>query len=158
MFIRYFALVDGSDLSSVAASYCSELVDTGVAVRLVSTRLADLREDDDRSLTTRENAGTANLWRQHSGLLSTPMTGGFMNVVCGHTDDWARYWTSGVTNILLVTPQNVRGDAPQPSVITAVSKYDLVFARDNETAAAFAARFDRMPLCNLRASIGFAQA
>lgn len=122
MFIRYFACTDDSPLGHTAKAYCDALVGTGVPVRLVSTRIAELQTD--------HGGRSSSIWDRHRGLLTTAMKGAFVNVVCGEVWDWDRFYTSGVTNALLVTEQNfdTEPDIAQPDPRLSIERYEVIYA------------------------------
>lgn len=115
MFLRYFACTDESPLGYTAAKYCDALVDTGLPVRLVPTRVAELQQGPQES---------PSLWERHRGLLVTPMDGKFINLVCAEVADWARCYTLGVTNALLLSAFNF-GDSMSSELIV---KYEFVYS------------------------------
>lgn len=128
MFIRYFARTDETALGLVAAKYCDALVGTGIPVRLVSTRVAELQLD--------ARGRYRGAWDRHRGLLVTPMDAAFVNVVCGEPGDWKRFYTAGAKNVLLLTDQNVWYGATQPELEDAVASYNHVYATSAQLATA----------------------
>lgn len=120
VFLRYFARTDESDLGRAAATYCDALVDTGMPVRLVSTRAAELQLDG--------RGRSHSIWDRHRTLLTTPMDGAYVNIVCGELADWDRFYTIGVINALLITEQNMEPKNAQPQLIDAIGRYDLIYA------------------------------
>jgi hypothetical protein len=127
VFIRYFARTDDTDLGRVAAEYCDALVGTGIPVRLVSTRVAELQLD--------ARGHYKGAWHRHRQLLITPMDGGFVNVVCGEPRDWTRFHTPSAINVLLLTEQNLAASgASQPELIEAVTLFRVIYAPTNELA------------------------
>lgn len=129
MFIRYFARTDETDLGRVAAMYCDALVATGTPVRLVSTRVAELQLDG--------RGRSHSQWSRHRALLTTPMDGDYVNVVCSEVADWPRYVTAGVSNALLITETNLEPRNKQPDLIDGVKSYDLIYATSVELAQVF---------------------
>jgi len=127
VFIRYFARTDESDLGREAAAYCDALVDTGTPVRLVSARVAELQLDS--------RGRSQSVWARHRDLLTTPMTGGYVNVVCGELADWTRFHTPSVMNALLITDQNLEPRNPQLDLIDAVARYDAIYVPSKGLAA-----------------------
>lgn len=125
MWIRYIARTDDTPLGNTAAWYCDALVMTGMPVRLVPTRVAEFQVD--------ARGRFASTWDYHRGLLLTPMDGLFVNVVCGEVSDWARYYTDGVTNALLLSMVNCI-DYTKPET-EALLKYDVVYAPSHFVAA-----------------------
>lgn len=132
MFIRYFACtedVDDSELSRAALKYCDHLVATGIPVRLISTRVAELQFD------MRKRAGDRRGWGKHRDLLITPMEGAFINAVCGDPLDWGRFHTpSAHRNVLLLADPNLEASVPQPVIMAAVEQYDVVYTLTAELA------------------------
>lgn len=126
MFIRYFARTDDSDLGGTAASYCDALVATGIPVRLVSTRVAELQVD--------YCGRSSSLWDRHRGLLVTPMDGAYTNVVCGDVSDWERFHTAGVENAILFTDKNLRHLGGEPFLEGVIALYGLAFVPSAELA------------------------
>ena len=126
MYIRYFARTDETGLGRAAAAYCDVLVATGIPVRLVSTRVAELQVD--------RRGRSSSVWDRHRDLLVTPMNGGFVNVVCGEPPDWTRFHTTGATNALLIAGSNLLPEVPQPVLMEAATLYRLVFAQSEEVA------------------------
>jgi hypothetical protein len=130
VYIRYFAHTDDSDLGLVAAAYCDALVATGAPVRVVSTRVAELQFD--------KRGRSSSAWDRHRDLLITPMTGDYVNVVCGNPTDWARFHTRGVTNALLFASQNMDMVNDSMGVALdltgAVALYGLAYAPSSEVA------------------------
>ena len=120
MFIRYFARTDETDLGRVAAAYCEALVASGIPVRLVSTRVAELQLD--------RRGRSSSLWDKHRDLLLTPMKGAYANVVCGEPADWTRFHTTGIRNILLLAESNLEPEVTQLALMDAVERFDLVLA------------------------------
>jgi len=132
VFIRYFARTDDSDIGQAAAAYCDALVATGVPVRVVSTRVAELQLD--------KRGRSSSVWDRHRDLLITPMVGNYVNVVCGDAVDWARFHTPSVTNALLVTSHNL-DPARDPlttnvdlNLIGAIALYGLAYVASSELA------------------------
>jgi len=136
VYIRYFARTDDSDLGRAAAAYCDALVATGHAVRLVSTRVAELQVD--------RRGHSSSIWDRHRSLLITPMNGGFANVVCSEPGDWARFHTPSVINALLFTEQNLT--APRAVIEEAVELYGLAYAPSSELAGAVEAMTAYRPI------------
>jgi hypothetical protein len=126
VFIRYFARTDDSDLGRAAAAYCDALVDTGTPVRLVSTRVAELQVD--------RRGKSDSVWDRHRALLTTPMVGGYVNVVCGEPADWGRFHTQGVTNALLLVDQSLEPRVTQTDLISAVELFDVIYAPSSALA------------------------
>jgi hypothetical protein len=127
VFIRYFARTDDSDLGRAAAAYCEALVATGVPVRLVSTRVAELQLD--------RRGRCASPWDRHRDLLITPMDGAYANVVCSEPADWARFHTPGVINALLLTEQNLELKVPfAGSLEESIALYGLAYVPSSELA------------------------
>lgn len=126
MFIRYFARTDDSDLGRAAAAYCDALVATGVPVRLVSTRVAELQLD--------RRGRSSSIWDRHRDLLITPMDARFVNVVCGEPADWERFHTPSVTNAILFAEQNLAPEVPQTELMRAVALYGLAYVASSELA------------------------
>ena len=126
MFLRYFARTDDSELGRAAASYCELLVATGIPVRLVPTRVAELQLD------SRGHGGGA--WDRFRSLLITPMVGKYVNLVCGEPWDWGRFHTPGVRNILLFADPNLEPSVPQPVLMAAVQQFDSAFALTDQLA------------------------
>ena len=106
--------------------YCDALVATGVPVRLVSTRVAQLQLDG--------RGRSHSQWIRHRDLLATSMVGDYVNVVCSEVADWPRYATSGVSNALLVTEVNLEPRNNQSDLVDAVKSYDLIYAPSVELA------------------------
>jgi hypothetical protein len=127
VFIRYFARTDGTDLGRAAAAFCDALVATGIPVRLVSTRVAELQLD--------RHGRSDSAWDRHRGLLITPMDGSkYANVVCGEPNDWTRFHTpSSVANAVLFTKQNL-ASASESELIGAVALYGLAYVPSSELA------------------------
>jgi len=132
VFIRYFACtdnVDESELSRAALVYCDQLVATGMPVRLVSTRVAELQFD------MRKRAGDRRGWGRHRNLLVTPMEGACINVVCGEPLDWSRFHTPGAhRNVLLLANPNLAESIPQSVIMAAVAQYSETYVPDGELA------------------------
>lgn len=126
MFLRYFARTDDSELGRTAAAYCDLLVKTGLPVRLVSTRVAELQVD------SRGRGG--GVWDRYRSLLITPMVGAYANVVCGEPWDWARFHTPGISNALLFADQNLEPAVPQTVLMAAVEQFDKTFALTDQLA------------------------
>lgn len=127
MYIRYFARTDESGLGRAAAAFCDVLVATGIPVRLVSTRVAELQVD--------KHGNSLSVWDRHRQLLITPMDGRFVNVVCGDPNDWVRFHTPGATNVLLLTGSNLAPEsATQPELMAAVKLYLATFVVDETIA------------------------
>jgi len=126
VFIRYFARTDESELGRAAAAYCDALVATGVPVRLVSTRVAELQVD--------RRGRSSSIWDRHRELLITPMDARFANVVCGEPADWLRFHTPSVRNALLFTEQNLAPEISQPELMSAVALYGLAYVPSSELA------------------------
>lgn len=126
MFIRYFARTDESAAGRAAVAFCDVLVATGIPVRLVSTRVAELQLDFQ--------GRSKSIWDRHRQLLITLMNGKFVNVVCGDPNDWVKFHTPGATNVLLLTRENLApAGATQPELLEAVRLYD-VFVSDDTVA------------------------
>ncbi len=126
MYIRYFARTDESSLGRAAAAYCAVLRNTGLPVRLCSTRVAELQLD---------RAGkSTSVWDKHRDLLITPMNGSFVNVICGEPADWLRFHTPSVPNALLLAGANVAPEVPQPLLMEALTLYRYVFVQSSELA------------------------
>ena len=128
MFIRYFARVDESDLGRAAAVYCDALVATGIPVRLISTCLAQLQID--------ARGRCSSVWDRHRNLLATPLDSEYVNVVCSDAQDWVRFRTIDVMNVLLVAEPNLIGAVPQLDLIEAVGKYEAICATSSALADA----------------------
>lgn len=127
MFVRFFARTDDSELGRAAATYCDHLVATGLPVRLVSTRVAELQLD------ARGRGG--GIWDRFRGLLVTPMEGDYINAVCGEPTDWGKFHTPGAhRNVLLLADANLAVSVPQPVIMAAVEQYDAVFVLDEQIA------------------------
>jgi hypothetical protein len=126
VFIRFFACMDDTSLGMCAKAYCDEMVDIGAPVRLVPTRAAELQLD--------RGGRCKSAWDGHRRLLLTPMVGGYANFVCGTPDDWERFHTHGVRNVLLLAPENLDPSIDQPTLMAAFRKYDAVYAPDDLTA------------------------
>jgi hypothetical protein len=126
VFIRYFARTDESDLGRTAALYCDALVRSGLLVRLVSTRVAELQLDG--------RGRSTSLWDRHRVLLTTPMAGDYVNVVCGELADWTRFHTTGVKNVLLIAAQNLEPKNSQPELMNAIERYEAVYAPSDALA------------------------
>lgn len=126
MFLRYFARTDESELGRAAAQYCELLVATGIPVRLVPTRVAELQLD------TRGRGGGA--WDRFRNLLITPMVGKYVNLVCSEPWDWDRFHTPGVRNILLFADPNLEPSVPQQVLLAAVQQFDSAFALTDQLA------------------------
>jgi hypothetical protein len=121
VFIRYFARTDESELGRAAVSYCDHLVATGLPVRLVSTKVAELQLD------SRGRGG--GIWGRYRDLLITPMEGGYINAVCGEPGDWGKLHTPGAhRNVLLLADPNLMASVPQSVLMAAVDQYDAVYA------------------------------
>lgn len=139
MFIRYFARTDESDVGRAAADYCDALVATGIPVRLVSTKLAELQLDG--------RGRTSSIWDRHRGLLTTPMAGDYANVVCGDPADWMRFYTGGVKNVLLFCEHNLKRATPE--LAAAASRYTICVPNEELATALepfIARRPDVVPL------------
>jgi hypothetical protein len=119
VFIRYFARTDETPLGGQAAAYCDVLVATGIPVRLVSSRVAELQTD--------ARGRSSSIWSSHRQLLITPMDGRYINAICGELADWDRFHTPGVRNVLLVAKENVRPQNSQPALMAAMEKFDEVY-------------------------------
>lgn len=131
MFIRYFARTDDSPIGQTAKAYCDALVGTGIPVRLVSTRIAELQTD--------HGGRSSSIWDEHRRLLTTSMKGAYVNVVCGDVADWPRYYTAGVTNALLIVDQNLE-PSTQPTAqsstdaatyalrVSYLGRYEVIYA------------------------------
>lgn len=129
MFIRYFARTDETEIGRAAVAYCKALIATGMPVRLVSAGLAEVQLD--------ERGRSSSIWSPHRDLLTTPMDGDYVNVVCGNVADWGRFHTVGVTNALLLAYANVSAqNAPrfQMALLDAVARYDVVYAPTSDLA------------------------
>jgi hypothetical protein len=138
VFIRYFARTDDSPVGVIGAAYCDALIDTGVPVRLVSARVAELQVDvRGRSLSA---------WDRHRALLATPMTAKYVNVICGEIIDWQRFYTNGVTNALLIAEPNLEPRNSQDDITEAVLKHELVFAHSTPLADAVERVTGRRPV------------
>lgn len=98
VFIRYIAHADKSPTGRAAAAFCDILVKTGLPVRLVSTRMLDLVPSDDEADA---------VWHPYRGLLTTPMAGEYVNLVCGNPWDWAMFWTQRVVNVCVLLEENL---------------------------------------------------
>lgn len=126
MFIRYFARTDETEVGRDAASYCDALVKTGIPVRLVSTRVAELQVD--------QRGRSRSVWDRHRQLLITPMDDAFVNVVCGLPEDWRKFHTPGARNMLLLVDANLAEEVPQVVLIEAVELYERVYVPTSELA------------------------
>lgn len=126
MFLRYFARTDETEVGRDAAAYCDTLVKTGIPVRLVSARVAELQVD--------RRGRSSSCWDKHRDLLVTPMDDAFVNVVCGMPDDWVRFHTPGARNVLLLVDANTDPAVPQTILTDAVERYDLVYVPSAELA------------------------
>lgn len=128
MFIRYFARTDETELGRAAAVYCDALVATGLPVRLVSTRVAELQVD--------RRGRSSSIWDRHRELLITPMDTRFANVVCGDPADWHRFHTPSVQNALLFVEQNLEPEISQPELMDAIALYGLAYVPSSALANA----------------------
>ncbi len=126
MFIRYFARTDETEIGRAAVAYCKALIATGMPIRLVSAGLAEVQLD--------ERGRSSSIWSPHRDLLTTPMDGDYVNVVCGNVADWGRFHTVGVTNALLLAYANVSAKNFQISLLDAVARYDVVYAPTSDLA------------------------
>lgn len=127
MYIRYFARTDESGLGRAAAAFCDVLVATGIPVRLVSTRVAELQLD--------RHGNSQSVWDRHRQLLITAMEGRFVNVVCGDPNDWVKFHTPGATNVLFLTGSNLAPEsATQPELMAAVQLYAVSMVTDETIA------------------------
>lgn len=99
MLIRYFAAIDDTPLGKMAMAYCESMVKLGHQVRLLASTVANLQVDQ---------RGKSDLeWSKFRRLLTTPMAGRYVNVVCTESEYWGKLWTSTefdlgcVRNVLL---------------------------------------------------------
>lgn len=130
MYIRYFARADESELGRTAAAYCNVLVATGLPVRLVSTRL----DFDAKGRASSVWDETGSSWERHRELLLTPMVGFFVNVVCSDVLDWAKLWTNGCKNVLIIADANMAPSNAQADIMTGMERYDVVYTVSDELA------------------------
>lgn len=139
MSIRYFARTDNTPIGRAAALFCDALVATGKPVRLLSTYVAELQVD--------AQGRSGSVWAKHRQLLITPMEGLYVNAVCGDVSDWSKFYTSGVTNALLVARPNLDTFATAPAAVKAAAeRYELVYASSAEVATEFEAHTALRPI------------
>jgi hypothetical protein len=124
LYIRLFAHLDNSKLGALGIDFCDSLVSTGIPVRLVPARIAELQPN--------RLGGSVNQWDRHRNLLITPMNGDFVNCVCGTYEEWGRFYTSCVPNFLLIDPGTDHGCA------------ENITTEQIEKYASFTAKYDRV--------------
>lgn len=77
-YVRYLASTDATAIGAVALHYLRAILKLGVAVRVVSV-----------------SGGAPGIgWEHYTQLLATPVSGGFVNVVCCDPSRWV--WTQRV--------------------------------------------------------------
>jgi hypothetical protein len=124
-YIRLFAHTDETKLGILGADFCDALVSTGIAVRLVPARIAELQPDRRGNVST--------IWDRHRSLLITPMKGELVNMVCGTFEEWGRFYTTGVQNYVLVdeTIHSKTDDLTQAQI----EKYASIYRKYDEIHA-----------------------
>lgn len=138
MFIRYFARTDETELGRSALAYCGHLVATGIPVRLVPTRAAELQVD--------AHCRGGGSWGKYRDLLLTPMDGKYINAVCGEPIDWLKFYTpSAHRNVLMLAASSIARAVPRPTLMAAAEKYDAIYALTAELADVVERVTDRRP-------------
>jgi hypothetical protein len=112
IFVRFFALTDDSPTGDLAFAYTYALEAGRVPFRLVTT-LAMYAQDD-------EVGAHVNRWGRFRDHLLTRVPSNYLNVVCSESCDWAKFWTAGVKNLLVLDVD------PLESIIDDARKYDAI--------------------------------
>lgn len=101
--VRFFATTDeNSDLGALSIAYLDGILTLGVPVRVLSAGQAELHIASSR-------------WARFRAHFMTTMTSPFVNVVCGTSDTWRRFYTIGeacLRNVLItdLEPADVAAD------------------------------------------------
>lgn len=112
--IRFFCQCDppgyraSNYITDASYDYLVALRQVGV-VRAIPIRGAELGHVDSR-------------WHDIAQLFVTPMCEEYVNVVCGHSTDFVRYYTVGVSNIAIVPSSKT----PSDKELAALRLYDEV--------------------------------